>query len=413
MYELGFQDANFSHRFAWCRSPLEGRSLRWIPCGMPRLNPQFQNCVFFLYGKDPNTGAVKGPMGTGFFVGIIPRNTPAYGADHVYAVTCHHVAVKAGRFHSTINTEDGKSRHIESEPHEWQFIRNGDDLCAVDLHDQIQPGDAISCISDDLLMRRDFIEHDEVGIGEDGFMLGLFADHPGKRQNLVAARFGNLSMLARDDEPIEQPNEQKRPSHIFDIRSRPGFSARPYSSTGRQQAIYALRPKEVFPKPWKEPLGARRKGTSDGNGTPILDSFFEEMQIQENTFLMLLGIHAGQYPEKIEAKKIRRTVSEVDDDIIRDSDKLKIPSSMTVVVPAWEIVNLLNQPFFAEIRGRRNEMKRQQRDRQNIPEAELTTDAPVIEKPVSSADDANPNHQADFTRLVDVAARKRPQGDQT
>ena len=32
---------------------------------------------------------------------------------------------------------------------------------------------------------------------------------------------------------------------------------------------------------------------------------------------------------------------------------------------------------------------------------------------VSSDDDANPSHLEDFTRLVDVAARKRPQGDQT
>jgi len=31
----------------------------------------------------------------------------------------------------------------------------------------------------------------------------------------------------------------------------------------------------------------------------------------------------------------------------------------------------------------------------------------------ASDDDANPNHLADFTRLVDAAPRKRPQGDQT
>ena len=30
-----------------------------------------------------------------------------------------------------------------------------------------------------------------------------------------------------------------------------------------------------------------------------------------------------------------------------------------------------------------------------------------------SESDANPNHLEDFKRLVDVAARKRPQGDQT
>ena len=40
------------------------------------------------------------------------------------------------------------------------------------------------------------------------------------------------------------------------------------------------------------------------------------------------------------------------------------------------------------------------------PRGEAVTDVCV------NAND-NPNHLEDFTRLVDVAARKRPQGDQT
>lgn len=122
---------------------------------------------------------------------------------------------------------------------------------------------------------------------------------------------------------------------------------------------------------------------------------------------MLLGVHCGQYPEQVQARKIKKATGEAADDIVRDRDNLKIPSSMAVVVPAWEIVNLLNQPFFTEIRRRRIEMKQRERDKQNIPEPEAT----LVEQPASG--DANPNHLADFTRLVDVAGRKRPQDDQT
>lgn len=46
-------------------------------------------------------------------------------------------------------------------------------------------------------------------------------------------------------------------------------------------------------------------------------------------------------------------------------------------------------------------------EKKNVPEPE---NVQPTEKP-ASADDANPNHLADFTRLVDVAARKRTQGD--
>ena len=61
MREVHFQDADFPHRSAWCRSPLEGRSLRWVPYGMPRLNHRFQHMVFFLYGRHPKTGEIVGP----------------------------------------------------------------------------------------------------------------------------------------------------------------------------------------------------------------------------------------------------------------------------------------------------------------------------------------------------------------
>ena len=66
------------------------------------------------------------------------------------------------------------------------------------------------------------------------------------------------------------------------------------------------------------------------------DNFVEAMEIENNTFLMILGIHAGQYPETIKAVKVKKVQGEKDD-LIRDGDWIKIPSSMTVVVPAWEI----------------------------------------------------------------------------
>ena len=75
-------------------------------------------------------------------------------------------------------------------------------------------------------------------------MLGLFAEQPGEKQNFIAARFGNISLLAHDDAPLEQPNGYKRPSHIFDMRFRPGFQVHPFSSIEHQPVICEVLPSE-------------------------------------------------------------------------------------------------------------------------------------------------------------------------
>jgi hypothetical protein len=397
---LGVQDADFPHRFAWCssRPPLEGRTLRWVPYGMPRLNSRFKSMVFFLYGRHPETGNIEGPRGTGFLIGM--PGAGGWYMTHTYAVTCHHVALQHGASILRINTTDGKSRFIELEPHEWQFRPQSDDLCAADISDFLRDGDDVSVLPQSLIVQRGFLEQEFVEVGEDGFMLGLFAEHPGEKQNLVAARFGNLSLLAQDDEPIEQPNRQKRPSHIFDMRSRPGFSGSPVFIYRTPAGDLRSASERGQDKSFKRVVSQSSRLPWGGTQVLIEDDF----DLHDNTFLMLLGVHAGQYPERIEAQKIRKTTGEIDD-IIRDRDKLKIPSSMAVVVPSWEIVNLLNQPYFMELRQKRDQMKMAKRDQKNLPEPEAI--AETAESPAPSADDANPNHLADFTRLVDVAARNK------
>jgi len=367
--------------------------------------------AFFLYARSPKTGRIVGPIGTGFFIGLEAQGI--WYIRHCYAVTCHHVAVKAGASILRINTQDGGSRFIELEPHEWQFIPGGDDICAVDITDRLTDQDEYSVIPPSLVTWKDFIIQEQVEIGEDGFMLGLFAAHAGQKQNLIAARFGNLSLLADNQEPIEQANGQNRPSHIFDMRSRPGFSGSPVfiyrtpagdlrsaSERGRDKAFKRMTRRSI------DTIGGGDFNQIIDRST--LNNMADDIEMEENTFLMLLGIHTGQYPERVEAQKIKKTSGEADD-IIRDRDKLNIPGSMAVIAPAWEIINLLNLPIFVAQREERDKRMNEERDQKNLPEPESAVPA---EKP-ASADDANPNHQADFTRLVDVAARKRPQGDQT
>ena len=320
-------------------------------------------------------------------------------AHNYYAVTCWHVAVDHGASILRLNTKDGQHRFIELDPIEWQFIPGSDDLCAADVTERLKHTDEISFVPPNLMVTKDFIRIEQIEIGEDGFMLGLFSEQPGIRQNMVAARFGNISLLASEDAPIEQPNEQKRPSHIFDMRSRPGFSGSPvfiYRTPDGDLRNATLRGEDKTRK-----RNIRRSLDYVGRGTEIqFNDVEDDWETKSNTFLMLLGIHAGQYPERVEARKETRTRAEVDD-IVRDRDKLKIPSSMAVIVPAWEVVNLLNLPIFKVQRNKRGEQRQRELDQKNTPEPEANETA-------SPTSDANPNHLKDFTRLVDVAARKKP-----
>jgi hypothetical protein len=379
---------------------------------MPRLNPTFKNMVFFLYGRHPKTGKIRGPLGTGFFVGLEGKGT--WYLRHYYAVTCWHVAVKRGASIIRINTKDGKSRQIEFEPHEWQFIPQRDDLCAVDVTDRlILEQDETSSVLPSMIVTKDFVRDESVEIGEDGFMLGLFAELPGEHRNMIAARFGNISLLANDDALIEQPNGQKRPSHIFDMRSRPGFSGSPVFAYRTPSGDLRSATERGRDKAFRR--RSRRSfdliGPGGDFGYQIVDNTFfhdteDEWETRDNTFLMLLGVHAAQYPEKVEARKIKPVVSE-DDDVLRDRDKLYIPSSMAVVIPAWEITHVLNLPIFQAERDKRDERIMEERDKKNIPEPEATDDVSGGDKGTSPSTDANPNHLKDFARLVDIAARKK------
>lgn len=371
---IRFQDADFEHRFAWCWSPLEGRSRRWIPFGMPRLNPNFANTVFFLYGRGEGTAKVAGPLGSGVIIGL-PGTGPLAYDRHFYAVSCQHVACTGGASIIRINTKDGKSRLLEFEPDEWQIIRGGSDLAAIDITDKLSSGtDRFSIIQERLFADRTFLKKEEFGIGEDGFMLGLFADLHGKQRNLVAARFGNVSLLADESEPVMQPNGNRRPAHLFDIRSRPGFSGSPVfayrTPAGDLRTATERGEYEAIRRRSHEATARRAAQENQPFVPPPLVSDFV---IRSNTFLVLLGIHAGQYHDDVKVQKSLSPRGESDYQIT-EGDELSIPNSMCVVVPAWEITALLNLDVFEKQRDARDVEYRKRLERHAMPEAQKGSD---------------------------------------
>jgi hypothetical protein len=343
---------------------------------MPKIRPELADAVFFLYRDNPKTGERDGPWGTGFIVGR--RSTAHPSLKHYYGVSNWHVTNDLGASILRINTKDGH-RFIELGPEDWQFMRNGDDLSICSLINEEKLGDQVAHVTDEVFVDHEFIDKLEVNFGEDAFMIGLYAEQHGGERNTPAARFGNLALLADDKAPIEQPNGIMRPSHLVDMRSRSGFSGSPVS-------LYRIPENDLsmlgYPprRPKHLPL--------PGSGLH-----------QFSKFIALLGVHCGQYWDKVEVTKKPPSKHNRLGDPIHEGDNLYIQGAMNIVVPAWRITELLNQEVFEVARKDRDERLADAAMRRARPESAVK-DAP-------QANDVPPSDREAFTHLVNAAARKR------
>jgi hypothetical protein len=290
---------------------------------MPRFNPALLQSVFFLFAKDTRTGKegeFLGPYGTGVIVGLA---TTRPQSTHFYAVTARHVHQKTGAYLIRINTRNGKSAHIDVDPNDWVSEPTGPDLAAADITEEMRRRNHdFSYFPADMFCTRDFIAKRDVTIGEDGFMLGLFHDLPGKERNLIAARFGNIALMADEAAKVKLPGGNYFPAHLFDIRSRPGFSGSPV-------CIYRV--------PTSDLINAEGPYVISGN----------------DRFLRLLGIHVSQYNDYVDQVRVEQKPGE-EPQYFKTEQKFSIPNSVTVVVPAWEIEILLRNKRLKEQRKARD-----------------------------------------------------------
>jgi hypothetical protein len=299
---------------------------------MPTLRKELNDSVFYLYARDPKTGEIVGPQGTGFLVARL-ANT-AWPTAHHYAVSNWHVAVQGGASIIRFNTKDGGTRFLEYDPSQWLFEPCSDDLAAVDITADIRETDQIFVQSEASFLTQDIINEYAIEFGEDVFMIGMFASHHGGKRNIPAARFGNLSMLASPEAPITLENEAKRPAHLVDMRSRGGFSGSPVfiyrTPSGNLSSPTMHRMKDPHPT-----------GYSGSN-----------MRTRKEWFVGLMGIHCGQFWETIEVRKANSKNERRGDPIV-EGDTLSVHGGMTIVAPAWRVTDLLNLEAFETMRRQR------------------------------------------------------------
>jgi hypothetical protein len=116
-----------------------------------------------------------------------------------------------------------------------------------------------------------------------------------------------------------------------------------------------------------------------------------------DTGAQLLGVYSGAWDGEPGA------VTVADRNLKPDR---RVPVGMGIVVPCEHITELLMSD---------NKLKthRKEARERHVDSIAAVTDSALDRDVAPPATDANPTHLEDFTRLVDVAARKRPQGGQT
>jgi len=286
---------------------------KWIDIGMPSVPKRFLDCVVYLYADRDSAVEGQDAGGCGFIVGVRSKVHP--NAACLYVISNYHVVKKGGFSFVRVNKRDGGVSIIALDPSDWEHLPNGGDVAAARFEGIEDGPGAYLCVTDEVFLRKDECGK-LLGLGDDVLMVGRFIDHDGGVTNKPALRFGNISI---EPTAVAWENSNDAVEYFcLDMHSRTGFSGAP---------VFAYR------TPGSDLANVL---TEDGKlrDTVVLTS--------RETRMKLLGIHCGQFPEKMDL--------ELPDG--NGKGQVAGYSGMTVALPAWSILDLLNCPKFVHERNK-------------------------------------------------------------
>jgi hypothetical protein len=282
--------------------------------------------------KQAKTGQEFG--GSGFIAGV--QSTAMPNMVYTYGITNYHVAVRNGASIARVNKVDGSTEIFPFGPEDWHFDPGaGYDVAVAKL--PLKPDEHdYSIVPIEGFLTRELHAREQIAPGDETFMVGRFIDHDGHITNMPAARFGSISI---------NPSKMRSPyfnTHVemfcLDTNSRTGHSGSP---------VYVYRT-------FATDIELLQKPENQGKLFRISSPLF-----------MLLGIHCGQFPEIWNVKNYAEVerISETDESLAYISKAQIVGvSGMTLVVPAWAIVDLLNSPKLKLERDRTEEQLRRIRN---------------------------------------------------
>jgi len=271
---------------------------------MPRTSDYFLDCVLYVFGSNETAIENSSPAGSGFLAAA-PLVEGAM-LHQFYAVTAAHVVRRAKTPFLRVNKRFVNDVEVMEAPaSSWVQHPNGDDVSMCPLQLPTRRLQTLG-IETARFVTADILETEDIGIGDEIFMVGRFAQHSGSRtRNIPVARFGNIA--AMPTEPLLREDGIKQESFLVECRSVPGYSGSPVF-------IYKL---PRFEQPGDlSPITGGRVTKWNGVKQLVSDSYW------------LLGLDWCH---------------------LQDFDT-KANTGMAGVIPAWKILELINCDQFVQQR---------------------------------------------------------------
>jgi len=291
----------------WNTFTASGEPIRlWKASPMPRIDDGLLECVVYLYQSEEHADQGRKAGGCGFWVTVPGRVQPFL---HPYIVTNSHVVNPAGNCRVIrVNKLDGGFEIIETKAKGWIHHKHGDDVAIY----KIDPTKdwQYRGIPDDIFISHDLINELNIGPGDEAIILGRFLSHDGTRTNTPALRFGNIAMMPL--EPVLRQDGLMQESFLVESRSLSGASGSP---------VFVRIPFEIAGRPGvekQEKMGVWFLGLNWGH-LNLIDRDFERVRNKSGELLPV-------------------------------GWKVRVNTGMMGVVPAWKVMELLNQDEVQDLR---------------------------------------------------------------
>lgn len=335
--------AGYNHR---SRLPYE----TWIrrPCQVPRIPEEYLDCAVYLYRSTHAAKSGHRSGGCGFLLAVEgdareplePLWEEKYwyrkrsGPVFQYVATCRHVAEQ---YPVARLNRKGRSGS-EGIPLDGWVFHEKSDLAVAPL--EIDESDyEVASVSYEMLLPRPTWQDPAHwmfgGLGDDIFIVSRFIKHDGKQTNWPAVRFGNISVMPREDEPIFiNKKVGKQVAYLTEVRTVPGASGSPVFL---HIPGWELR---------ESPKGTRAR--DEWELTQEQRIYHGGEEIPTPPVIKLVGIAGGFLfgPDEQVVYAAGTTP--------RDSDlRINRNAGMEWCVPSWKLLELLRRPELMKLRNAR------------------------------------------------------------
>jgi hypothetical protein len=264
-----------------------------------QLPEEIRKCVVFV-GQATNSGAIR-MLGTAFF---LARTYEGTDQGFTYCITAKHIVEgirRSGGYQVflRVNLRGDKFQWISTDLGKWLFHPTDDTVDVAVL--RIAMPDEFDQLSYPLrsLVTADLIGAEGIGIGDEVFLVGLFAQHCGSEKNIPIVRVGNIA--AMPEEPVATKMGMIE-AYLMEARSIGGISGSP-----------------VFVH-----LGTAPR-IIDGRTTPAMGRGLH----------YLLGLMHGHWD--LPASSLDMTVED-------KANEGRVNMGIAIVVPTEKILEVINQP---------------------------------------------------------------------